>query len=66
MEIQDHGLADEEFVREGISELSRTDKRAYDILVEKVNARAGVEMILPANKRERIEQLQATIGQFGG
>ena len=49
-----------------ISELSPTDKRAYDLLVEKVNERAGVEMILPANKRERIEKIQAAMAQLGG
>lgn len=49
-----------------ISELSTGDQRAYDILVEKVNARAGVEMILPANRRLQIEKLQSTMAQFGG
>jgi len=49
-----------------ISDLSLSDKRAYDILVTKVNERAGVEMILPANKREQIEKIQSVMSQLGG
>lgn len=49
-----------------ISELSLSDKRAYDILVAKVNERAGVEMILPAKKREQIEKIQSVMSQLGG
>lgn len=49
-----------------MSELNPAEKREYDGLVEKVNARAGTEMILSSRKRERIEQIQSAMIRLGG
>lgn len=49
-----------------MSELSPGEKRDYDRLVDQANARAGVEMILPSRKRERIEQIQAAMSRLQG
>lgn len=49
-----------------ISELSPSETREYDGLVEKLNNKAGVEMVLPSRKRSQIEKLQSTMSQLGG
>lgn len=49
-----------------MSELSNSELREYDALVEKVNEQAGVEMILNSTKRARIEKIQSAMTQLGG
>lgn len=44
-----------------MSELSPGERRAYDALVEKVNARAGSEYLMPSRKRARAEALQKSM-----
>lgn len=44
--------------------LSASERRDYDALVEKVNARAGYEYLMPSRKRARAESLQKTMNSM--
>ncbi len=48
-----------------MSELSASERREYDALVEKVNARAGADYLLGARKREKAEAIQASMARLG-
>lgn len=47
-----------------MAELTPGERREYDGLVEKINARAGYEYLMPSRKRARAESLQKTMGSL--